>query len=68
MRAAFELRAPALHEFPFGVEDHHGVVLLAGFIHRMVDVYVTLRIFAHAVSVAVFQAGGQFAQSEIISY
>src|ERR1700722_6189911 len=53
MGSAFELRAPALHEFPIRVEHDHGVVLFAGLVHGVMDKDVPLRILAHTVRVAV---------------
>ena len=61
MRAADEFLAPGFHEFSVAVEDHHGVVAFARGIHGVVDINVALRILAHAMRVAVFDRGGQFA-------
>ena len=42
------------------IEDHHGVVALAAFVHRIVDIDMPLGILANTVSVAVFDVGRKF--------
>src|ERR1700683_1492758 len=61
VRAALKLLAPGLDELAPVVEDHHGVVALAGIVDRMVNVDVRLRILAHAVRIAIFDIGWQLA-------
>src|SRR5580704_7671236 len=61
MRATAKLTAPALDKLPVAIEYNHAVWFFAGRINGMVDVYVTLRVFANAMCVAVLNIGWKLA-------
>lgn len=61
MRAAPEVLAPGFHEFTLMIEYDHAVAAFARGIHRVVNINIGVRIFADAVSVAVFDIGGKLA-------
>ena len=61
VRAAAKLTAPTLDELPLMIEDDHAVRFLAGGIYGVVNVNVSLRVFANAMRVPVLNIGGELA-------
>ena len=58
--ASAELLAPALDELSLVIEDHHAVRLLACGVDSVVNVDVSLRVFADAMRVAILDVSGKF--------